>query len=368
MPANPYIKSRYRSFFGPQDPEPVRPRMNPPSPYSQSELFSDEPEEDDDMQFFRQFQEIQEKIRSGPDRTAYTTALKEQPTMEQYAPSKMRRFGGVVAGIAGGLSGGVQGGVDTARNFVDAPYNAAMRDWKAKTAGLGEAAKLEQENLESQGKAIEFGATLGLNRKRFYSEDAARRSTMRLNDARAQKLLSPEYDKIPQANGDILLINKNNPADRFTMDSDTAEGLRARAAGSQAQAAHRRAGASESQAQTAAGEFDFKRNVEFPYRERQDIVNRNVDIWDKSRTQPTQSSRATEEVLKAMSQDAAFNKFIKIERGFPYLKPNVNTGTPEYRHFYDEYRRRLQQYTEQGGIGLLTAPPEPGRFRIVPEQ
>lgn len=371
MAPNPYARTRYRSFFDPPDPQPVRPKMSPAPPYTRQEIFSpyQEEEEDEGMRFFREFQEVQEKIRTGPARTQYMQALQDQPTAEQYAPSGMRRLGGAIAGIAGGLGGGVQAGVETAQNFIEAPYRTAARDWQTKLAGLGTAAKLEQEDYETQAKVLEFGAKFGLDKQKAASEIRARESRRLLDEARARRLEDPEWEKIEQANGDIIMFDKRDPSNRMTIDADTASGLRARAAGVSAQASASRASAAHRQATTAEGQLNLGRD-RLGYEERRDNVDRNTRVFLGTRTDPSQGARATEEILKGMAQEPAWREFINDDDpNFPIFQSDVDTSSEAYRKFYEEYNRRMQQMTTMGGIGSISAPPMvPGRFRITPER
>lgn len=79
---------------------------------------------------------------TGPATQRYQQHLRQAPDMQDYAPSKWRRFGAIMSGIGAGLSGG--NGYDTARNIVLDPYKTAYENWMGRGQGAKEAATLEE--------------------------------------------------------------------------------------------------------------------------------------------------------------------------------------------------------------------------------
>lgn len=79
---------------------------------------------------------------TGPATRRYQQHLAQAPDMQDYAPSKWRRFGAIISGIGAGLSGG--NGYETARNVIMDPYKTAYENWMGRGQGAKEAATLEE--------------------------------------------------------------------------------------------------------------------------------------------------------------------------------------------------------------------------------
>jgi len=89
--------------------------------------------------------------KTGPATQRYQSHLSEVPNLKDYAPTKWRRLGAVLAGTSAALGG--KDGYSKAREIVMDPYQTAYGDWEGRGAGLKESATLE-ENATAKKAAL----------------------------------------------------------------------------------------------------------------------------------------------------------------------------------------------------------------------
>jgi hypothetical protein len=85
-------------------------------------------------------------LMSEPDEAQdkFDSYLAEQPTEDQYRPSKKRRVGAALAGFGVGLTNPIAG-IKIGQDIADEPYNRAVSDWTRKGKPLALAANQEQK-------------------------------------------------------------------------------------------------------------------------------------------------------------------------------------------------------------------------------
>jgi hypothetical protein len=85
-------------------------------------------------------------LMSEPDEAQdkFDSYLADQPTEDQYRPSKKRRVGAALAGFGVGLTNPIAG-IKIGQDIADEPYNKAVSDWTRKGKPLALAANQEQK-------------------------------------------------------------------------------------------------------------------------------------------------------------------------------------------------------------------------------
>lgn len=330
---NPFAANRIRNIFGPvQD---VGVRLPKRFVSGQTNTFNPqqkptEDEPDDAMSYYQDLEKMRSQLKASPARSAYMEAINQQPTEEETRPSRGRRIGAAIAGGLGGLAEGPTRGAAMAQHIIDAPYKTAMRDYSTRVAGLGESAKLEQEDIESQMHNLEVARKMGLDYNKFRAERFDKDRSYNLDrdklgeDVRfhtgTMKNTSEANANTKWYRGKQLGIQEYNAlTTRAKAEADV------ETAGRMAGAAERRAGALE----TAAG-------------------NRQPSA--------TQQRSAVDNALRDLYRDPRFSQFVeKDETTGLYDYADAKPGWDKSM-MYKEFQKRMRQALQgakKTGISLF---------------
>lgn len=329
---NPYAATRMRSIFKPAGDVGIRlpkrfvsgqtntfdPQQKPPE------------DEDDSLSYYRDLEKLRGQLKAGPARSAYMEALGHQPTAAETAPSRGRKIGAAIAGALGGFAEGPSRGAAMAQHIVDTPYQTAMRDYTTKVAGLGESAKLEQDDIETQMRTLEAARRMGLEYRKFDAE--------RFDKDRSYGL---ERDKL----GEISGYHKGTLENQRTANANT-RWYRGQQLGIQ-----------EYNALTTRE----KARADVETNERNATSNeRRAGAYEAAagnrQTQPTQQRAAIDNALRELHRDSRFAKFVKKDDStglYDFANPEPGWESSEmYREFQNRMRRATQG-AKKSGISLF---------------
>lgn len=345
---NPFASMRIRNIFSQPETQQgiqkrfmsgIAPRPKPKLSYMPEEEtdFSGvdsadptDPNQNEASQYFDQMERV--RRNKGPALTAYQQALTEQPTAESTRPSTGRRVGAAIAGAFGGLGGGVGAGVKTANDILDAPYRVAMRDYSNRIGGLGESAKLEQDDTEAQLKALTTARAMGLKYDEF-------------------KLKKLESDRDYGVATDKVGIDRDRAATYKDVSSRQAGAAERRAttgeAGQADTAAYRRRQAGTADRVAATGERNAATG-EANAASLKTYREKTVELKGKDgkKVSPSQQAYAVDNALRELAQDPKFAVFINTKGKNP--EAIKDDGSPMYAEFQRRKKRLAQASIEAG--------------------
>jgi hypothetical protein len=347
--SQPYAMSRMKNIFAqPEDMEdPQKKFLSGVSPFRQGQLQVPN-------------SSMRSQSQPGPNQTAYSAALKEQPTWDKYKPSKSRSLiGALVAGATGFYKGPVAGS-ELGSNIVEAPYKHAINDYERKMKGLVPAAQMEQQDQKDQLQAIYQARSLGLNydkfkedQRQFQIEQAQKQADYVLrrdkNLAEIAHLNQDEYS-FTDVEGGIQATNKNNPRDTFVIPAKTVAAAKlatdkevAATGAANAYTNRMNAGTNAKNAETnAAGQKDTER-----YR---------TGLLSKPTPQGSADQKTAMELsLKSMVSDPKFAGLI-VTNSDGSLSLPPNDGSPAYNRFVTELQKRVRERNPLGQIGMDEIP------------
>ena len=290
-------QNRPKIGFGPQPSPTFRTPFQQPS--DQIGELNAPPQRSEASRFYDEMQRI--RNQATPGLSAYQGALKEMPTPEQYKPNWLTR---IAAGL-GGLSSGMKdagAGIQTAMSLNRAPYEMAMETYTNRLGGLKEQAEMEQRDRTSRLKAIQDANELGLKYKEYEMkrDESANLQETRTTTAKAattradatmmqaQAAARDDYDYVP-VQGGFMARNKNDPQDTKMVPARTIQD--AQLAVSQMNAGSQRisAGASASQAASAAARVPIAQQEADTERASQVQTGKNIESQITTRGQRTQT-------------------------------------------------------------------------------
>lgn len=331
--ANPYAATRMRSIFS--SPGDVGIRLPKRFVSGQTNTFNPQqkpPEdEDDSLSYYRDLEKLRGQLKAAPARSAYMEALTHQPTDAQTAPSRGRRIGAAIAGGLGGFAEGPSRGAALAQGIIDAPYKSAMQDYTTKLAGLGESAKLEQDDIETQMKTLEAARRMGLEYRKFDAERFDKNRNYSLDREKFGELAGYHQGTLKnaaQANADTKWYRGQQLGIQEYNALTTREKARADVETNQ-----RNATSNETRAEaykTAAG--------------------------NRGNTPPTQQRAGVDNALREMYRDPNFSQFITKDKTTGLY--DYADAKPEWANslMYKEFQKRMRSVMEgskKSGISLF---------------
>jgi hypothetical protein len=361
----PYAMSRMKNIFQqPEDMEDQQKKfLSGVTPFRQGQLqvpnssFNSQSGTDPNAGYL---DEVNRLSQPGPNQSAYTAALKDQPTWDKYQPSKTRRGIGALLGAAVGYSRGPVAGAQIGGSVVEAPYQHAVSDYERKMKGLGPAAQMEQQDQKDQLQAIYQARALGLNYDKFKQDklEAEQKHQLDMADyvlkrnknlAEIAHLNQDDYS-FTDVEGGIQAVNKNNPRDTFVIPAKTVAAAKlatdkevAATGAANAYTNRMNAGTNAKNAETnAAGQKDTER-----YR---------TGLLSKPTPQGSADQKTAMELsLKSMVSDPKFAGLI-VTNSDGSLSLPPNDGSPAYNRFVTELQKRVRERNPLGQIGMDEIP------------
>jgi len=315
----------------------------------------------------------------GPALTAYQEALKGIPQTGDYKPSKWRRAGAAAIGALSGFGGGAEAGVGAANKFIRAPYDTAMEDYQNKMTGLGESAKLEQDETEAQLRALSSARAMGLKYDEYRLKQlesdrdydiknrTARVAEGNLGVARsraqayAEKMGRPDYDYKDLEDGSVMAVNKNDPSDRSIIPAKTVSAATMQTGRMQAETARRGQEDTAGYRQRQTDIQGFQAETQRANQLGQESYRRTrlEQLWKSLQATPSELSRAMSNALDILAQNPVFLQFIETDPRTKARYPkdfsggNFWTSGPsrdEYDAFRKALRDEIKRQTDRGGI------------------
>lgn len=338
----------------------------------------DEKDTGDGRSYFREIQNI--RNTRGPALSEYQKSLKEQPTRETHKPSVKRRIGSGIAGALTGIQHGAGAGFAQAQQTNELPYLRAQDEYEGRMRNLGESARLEQDEVDNQIRALETARAMGLKYDQFKLEDLKTRHQMELgerdSDTRAftaqtgrgnmeinegnldinreranayiADLKNKGYDLVNQADGSVIAVSKSDPNERITIPGETIQAANLGVARTNARTAQGQLGVSARNAATAGRNADTNAQSRLDRKAYQEgILNvrkqaeQRVRKADGSLPTPGEQSQAIDNALFVMKTNQRFAKYITSDDNGA-LVPTDNDGSPMYRAFMEELTRVAQ--------------------------
>jgi hypothetical protein len=289
--------------------------------------------------FYQELKRIREE--SSPGITAYKQALTEMPQEEDYKPNWLTRIASGLSGFGAGMKDPARG-VETAVNINRSGYRNAMEAYSNKIAGLEQQAQMEQKDLDTKAEMVQNAMKYGLDYEKYVterdakeSEKQAREKTAEASMIRAKATARPGYDHFDQADGSILYVNKNDPADRYTVDAKTVNaGLLSEQ--------QKRTKIQQQQANTSAGQLGVAQGQLGVAQERQKTYDKNVDSLIENRGDsgfiaPSAQKSARDLALSELMTDRTWSEF---------LAPDVESDDftqEEWKRFETAVQRKVQE-------------------------
>lgn len=287
----------------------------------------------DSSRYFDELQRIRQK--RGPALSAYQKALGEMPTRETTKPSIGRRIAGAFAGGLTGMSQGPGAGMEAASNFVEAPYMRSLNEYNNRLKGLGESARLEQDETESELKALAEARALGL---KYDEYELKKRATLHKMDM-DEGDLDVKYGSLDVSRGN-LGVNQENAATNRT-NAESLRGYRTgqlAVAGRNASTAERNAATNAANAGSLSG---YRNRMAGAAERRNEIVGNRRQGQPPS---PREQNDAQNVALSQMMRDPKWAPYIKEQddQMEPYIMAD-DDGTSTYTTFQRELRRRVER-------------------------
>jgi len=334
---------RFRNIFQPEDETDRGKRfLSGVSPFAPRRVRrpmdeQSDPVDDGSSEGMRYFDELQ-RINGtrGPALNEYQTALKTQPTREQYAPSGKRR---ILASVIGALTQDPR----LVNKTLDDPYDKARETYDLKMRNLGESAKLEQDERESNVKGLSDAYNFGLKYSEFQQtkKNQDRTATtaegnLKVNQQRVQayidSIAKPRHRYENQQNGSILEINEDTGATRI-IPAKTVEAGTLGVARANAETNRRR-------------QWDTKNYQEGNLIEQR----RRTEKGTSHRPSPSEQTKAIDTALSLLYRDPKFKRFITVGDDSS-VEPWVMTeddGSPTYAAFKKRLAEIVKQELEAG--------------------
>jgi len=281
---NPFNMRRFSNIFNPQEDDPLmgayrKLKFNEPSTRAPSGPTSVEADNDPLSIAIK-------RLQGGQAASAYREHIGKMPTMEEYAPSKTRRFGGALAAAAASFNDPRQGAI-IGEKIIDAPYRNALESWQMKGAGLKEQADIEQDDVKGQIEYIKMIRDQQKNQRdydlnvRKVDIDEEQATTNRLyREAQIENMQQQGWVKDVDAQGNTVMINpRTNEQKNF---GPSIEGRKVANTERGTDIAGFNAQTSRGQLGVSQGNL-AQRGTEFDYRMGQDEIqnaarNRQLDI------------------------------------------------------------------------------------------
>ena len=352
--ANPFSSLRMRGVMGGSPYKQIFGGQKRLSPYQQIQFGQDEEDSDEMMsqpdegsRFYDEMQRI--RGQRGPALSAYSQALGEQPTPDQYKPNWLSRIGaGLAAG--GGAWEGNNAAMAAGMANRDRPYNQAMEQYNTKIGNLGEQARLEGDETEASLRALSQARALGLNYDKYKLQErefqlkqsesiqkaendkmTSQASMMRAK-AYADAQRKPGYDTFPQVDGSVLYQNKNDRNDSFVVPANTVAAGQLRVSQTNAQSSRMSAGAAVSNAATSSRNADINATRAKDYTRNVDSLINSRGAGEGSLLAPNIQSQARELAIKELELDPRFAKFVRTDEYDDI--PDPKTFRPEEYQFF----------------------------------
>jgi hypothetical protein len=236
-----------------------------------------------------------ERMRSGGSAgQAYKEHVGKMPQAEQYAPSKMRRFGGALAAAAAAYKNPVAGAA-LGQQITEAPYRNAINTWQMKGAGLKEQADIENQDTRSQldyMKAVRQSQLdaekHGLDVRKTEADEMRARTDQFYRAAQVENFKRQGMKEFTDDKGILWMVDPGNPQNRIPI-GPSIEGRKVadQERGTSFQGMN--AQTNRIQANTGIGNLN-QRGLEFDYRQGQDAIanaarSRGLDISQQSANQ-----------------------------------------------------------------------------------
>lgn len=287
----------------------------------------------------------------GPSLTAYQDALKSQPTYESTKPGWKRRLG---AGVVGGLTtygtGNPMAGISQVNDILETPYKRAITDYNSKIRGLGESARLEEDQRQNRQSMVKAAMGMNLDYDKFMqqqenwkAEQKVREGNLNVNQQRAQVYIDnikmPNYDLTPQEDGSIIAVNKKNPAETRIISAKTVAA---------AQLGVAKINAATGQKNAATSAESVKNTKE--YRDKLIDVRKEAVAAAISKSEnktPAEGQKAIDLALQMMQGDPQWREFIKETApgsGIYSMDTQDKSTMPTAR---DAFLKRLQELSQQ---------------------
>jgi hypothetical protein len=399
MDNNPFNMRRFSNIFNPPDDDPLmgayrKLKFNEPSTApGRAPSGPTSAEADNDPLSI-----AIKRLQGGQAANAYREHISKMPTMEAYAPSKTRRFGGALAAAAASFNDPKMGAA-IGEKIIDAPYRGALESWQMKGAGLKEQADIEQDDVKGQIEYIKMIRDQQKNQRdydlnvRKVDIDEEQANTNRLyRQAQIDNFKNQGFREMTDPEGNLILFH---PDGRTQNMGPSIEGRKV---------ANQERGTNISayNAETSRGQLGVSqgnlgiRGQEFGQRQAQDAIqnaarDRQLDISQQSADQSgmnagsagfvnagevfTANAMAAQEVARS---NPKFKDWTLDDQGRP-ARPGTLWGTnpvdpadPEAREFLQavEAAKNTILRTRRPGVGAPprgnVTPPGPIKFGDLP--
>jgi hypothetical protein len=348
---NPYSSMRFQSVFGqPQTIQDSSKRfytgLFPTTPPSAEQGT---PEKTRGQQYFERLQQMRE---TGPAVTAYQQALNEQPTYDQYAPSKAQRLAAALTSFAGAYGDSPATGMALGRGVTHGPYEQALADYKNKLAGLGESANLEMKERQYQMDDLMAAQNFGLDYDKYVATTAEARERTEIERSRAKayidNLAASGMKEIKQADGSVWYVDINGNRPAIKVDGRTVEAANAATAARNATTAETNAETNRFNAITSRGNTASlietrKQNLDYL---RESLVQRGVAT-------PQGVTSAMDTALQTMITRPGYEKFIDVSDNGAYTLMPGMADDPLYDQFLKDLEAQTLSVIQTNRIGGL---------------
>lgn len=318
----------------PPEPPPPRPTFGPPADapsYGQG-FGAEQPAQDEGGKYFDEIQRI--RGMRGPAVSAYQAHLNAMPTEKSTEPSLGRKILGGVAAMGLGWNS-PERGINAGQEVLDTPYKDAIRDWSNKAKGLGESAKLEQQDAETQYQALAQARALGLKYDEYRLKQLENNRTFGINTQREATRarvadLTAQRDAATNTRERNRIDAEIDRAKRqLDINRDVADTGRMNAKTGQINAE-----TNKTRAQTYVASQQSLNN----YR-----TARLDQLAKASQATPNELSKAMESALTLLAREPAFKDFIDTKTYPPVVKdPSTYMGSPQMSQ-YQAFNRRLRE-------------------------